>query len=230
MVAATTSDPAKTLGRLWPGSKERYYAVRRRKTTPGPLVGVDARGEVPHDRVVARTALAKAQHRGAATAACAVRPVERRLPARRPSPGARRGGRLDLGIRFVRRAHDRRARRRFVGDDLDVPRRAPRARRRVAGSPLARRLLRARDEPAEHARAGGRGQGDGPGRLRSADRRRRQSAAPVGDRQGWRDPYPMARPCAARAAGARCTGGYANEQFAYRGAADRGMRAREPGP
>ena len=29
-VAATTSDPAKTLGRLWPGSKERYYAVRRR--------------------------------------------------------------------------------------------------------------------------------------------------------------------------------------------------------
>jgi carbamoyltransferase len=31
VVAATTSDPAKTLGRLWPGSKERYYAVRRRK-------------------------------------------------------------------------------------------------------------------------------------------------------------------------------------------------------
>jgi carbamoyltransferase len=37
VVAATTSDPAKTLGRLWPGSKERYYAVRRRKTRPGPL-------------------------------------------------------------------------------------------------------------------------------------------------------------------------------------------------
>ncbi len=37
MVGATTSDPAKTLGRLWPGSKERYYAVRRRKTAPGPL-------------------------------------------------------------------------------------------------------------------------------------------------------------------------------------------------
>jgi carbamoyltransferase len=35
VVAATTSDPAKTLGRLWPGSKERYYAVRRRKTFPG---------------------------------------------------------------------------------------------------------------------------------------------------------------------------------------------------
>jgi carbamoyltransferase len=34
-IAATTSDPAKTLGRLWPGSKERYYAVRRRKAFPG---------------------------------------------------------------------------------------------------------------------------------------------------------------------------------------------------
>ena len=40
VVAATTSDPAKTLGRLWPGSKERYYAVRRRKTPPGPLAGL----------------------------------------------------------------------------------------------------------------------------------------------------------------------------------------------
>ena len=37
VVAASTSDPAKTLGRLWPGSKERYYAVRRRKTPPGSL-------------------------------------------------------------------------------------------------------------------------------------------------------------------------------------------------
>ena len=40
VVAATTSDPAKTLGRLWPGSKERYYAVRRRKAPPGPLAGL----------------------------------------------------------------------------------------------------------------------------------------------------------------------------------------------
>jgi carbamoyltransferase len=40
VVAATTSDPAKTLGRLWPGSKERYYAVRRRKTMPGALAGM----------------------------------------------------------------------------------------------------------------------------------------------------------------------------------------------
>lgn len=37
IVAASTSDPAKTLGRLWPGSKERYYAVRRRKAMPGAV-------------------------------------------------------------------------------------------------------------------------------------------------------------------------------------------------
>jgi carbamoyltransferase len=37
LVAASTSDPAKTLGRWWPGSKERYYAVRRRKAWPGVL-------------------------------------------------------------------------------------------------------------------------------------------------------------------------------------------------
>jgi carbamoyltransferase len=35
LVAASTSDPAKTLGRWWPGSKERYYAVRRRRAYPG---------------------------------------------------------------------------------------------------------------------------------------------------------------------------------------------------
>ena len=40
LVAASTTDPAKTLGRWWPGSKERYYAVRRRKALPGPLAGL----------------------------------------------------------------------------------------------------------------------------------------------------------------------------------------------
>lgn len=40
VVSASTSDPAKTLGRWWPGSKERYYAVRRRKANPGPLAGL----------------------------------------------------------------------------------------------------------------------------------------------------------------------------------------------
>jgi carbamoyltransferase len=40
VVATSGSDPAKTLGRWWPGTKERYYAVRRRKSTPGPLAGL----------------------------------------------------------------------------------------------------------------------------------------------------------------------------------------------
>jgi len=35
VVAASTFDVAKTLGRWWPGSKERYYAVRRRTADPG---------------------------------------------------------------------------------------------------------------------------------------------------------------------------------------------------
>jgi carbamoyltransferase len=40
LVAISTADPAKTLGRWWPGSKERYYAVRRRKGAPGALAGL----------------------------------------------------------------------------------------------------------------------------------------------------------------------------------------------
>ena len=39
-VATCTCDPAKTVGRLWPGSKERYYAVRRRKAAAGLLSGL----------------------------------------------------------------------------------------------------------------------------------------------------------------------------------------------
>jgi carbamoyltransferase len=37
LVAVSTFDPAKTLGRWWLGSKEQYYAVRRRRAMPGPL-------------------------------------------------------------------------------------------------------------------------------------------------------------------------------------------------
>lgn len=40
VVAVSTCDPAKTLGRWWPQSKLRYYAVRRRKARPGPLAGL----------------------------------------------------------------------------------------------------------------------------------------------------------------------------------------------
>jgi carbamoyltransferase len=36
-VAISTSDPAKTLARCVPWTKERYYLVRRRKAAPGPL-------------------------------------------------------------------------------------------------------------------------------------------------------------------------------------------------
>jgi len=37
VVAVSTFDPAKTIGRWWLGSKERYYAVRRRQAGLGPL-------------------------------------------------------------------------------------------------------------------------------------------------------------------------------------------------
>ncbi|MPZ20810.1 MAG: hypothetical protein GEV06_23305 [Luteitalea sp.] len=40
VVAVSTSDPAKALGRWSPGSKERYYAVRRRTQRPGPFAGL----------------------------------------------------------------------------------------------------------------------------------------------------------------------------------------------
>jgi carbamoyltransferase len=35
VVSFSTFDPAKTLGRWWPGTKEKYYAVRRRQARPG---------------------------------------------------------------------------------------------------------------------------------------------------------------------------------------------------
>src|SRR6478752_9701944 len=37
VVAASTSDAAKTLGRVFPSTKEQYYRVRRRKAPPGRL-------------------------------------------------------------------------------------------------------------------------------------------------------------------------------------------------
>jgi len=43
VVAASTFDPAKTIARWWPGSKERYYAVRRRQTQPGALSALTRR-------------------------------------------------------------------------------------------------------------------------------------------------------------------------------------------
>jgi carbamoyltransferase len=40
LVAVPTFDPAKTIARWWPGSKERYYAVRRRQAKPGPFAAL----------------------------------------------------------------------------------------------------------------------------------------------------------------------------------------------
>jgi carbamoyltransferase len=40
IVAISTFDPAKTLGRWWPASKERYYTIRRRQAPPGPLAAL----------------------------------------------------------------------------------------------------------------------------------------------------------------------------------------------
>ena len=40
IVAASTTDPAKTLSRWWPAGKEQYYAVRRRHARPGALSAV----------------------------------------------------------------------------------------------------------------------------------------------------------------------------------------------
>ncbi|HTU99743.1 MAG TPA: carbamoyltransferase N-terminal domain-containing protein, partial [Luteitalea sp.] len=39
-IAISTSDPAKALGRIWPGSKERHYQVRRRLAAPGAMSAV----------------------------------------------------------------------------------------------------------------------------------------------------------------------------------------------
>ncbi|MFQ5493042.1 MAG: carbamoyltransferase C-terminal domain-containing protein [Candidatus Dojkabacteria bacterium] len=39
-VAFSTTDPAKTLTRVFPATKKRYYAIRRKKTAPGKLTGI----------------------------------------------------------------------------------------------------------------------------------------------------------------------------------------------
>ena len=43
--APTTSDPAKTLTRVFPAMKENYYKLRRRLTPPGPLHGLKQRAK-----------------------------------------------------------------------------------------------------------------------------------------------------------------------------------------
>ena len=112
----STSDPAKTLGRWWPGSKERYYAVRRRKARPGRAGGPHSRGEVPHDGMVARACLDGAQPDRAAprarartgwrTPSSASSTITRRM--RRPRRGP--SGFAPCAVRDDRRTRRRRCR------------------------------------------------------------------------------------------------------------------------
>lgn len=68
--AGTTSDPAKTLTRLFPSMKESYYRLRRRLAPPGPLHGLTVRAkysltQLPTNRVLrawARRTLAAELH------------------------------------------------------------------------------------------------------------------------------------------------------------------------
>lgn len=67
VVAVSTTDVAKAIGRLWPSSKERYYQVRRRKTNPGLATAVTRRakywvtelGPNPVSRAISRACLAR---------------------------------------------------------------------------------------------------------------------------------------------------------------------------
>jgi carbamoyltransferase len=45
VIAACTSDIAKTIGRCYPSTKERYYAVRRRKVAPGSVASLVKMGK-----------------------------------------------------------------------------------------------------------------------------------------------------------------------------------------
>jgi carbamoyltransferase len=45
VVACCTSDVAKTLGRVFPSTREAYYQLRRRKSKPGPLAQVRKRAK-----------------------------------------------------------------------------------------------------------------------------------------------------------------------------------------
>ena len=122
VVAVSTSDPAKTLGRWWPASKERYYAVRRRKARPGALAALTRGGQVPDDRVVARASLAAALSRIALRASSpgtGWRTPSCRLVDHHEAHAA--AAAWASGFDAVRGAHDRRPRRRPVGDHLRIP-------------------------------------------------------------------------------------------------------------
>ena len=182
IVAASTSDPAKTLSRWWPGSKERYYAVRRRRAQPGPFADLTRRVKYRMTEWPSTPRLCRAQPPRAPTTARSPRVVPCRAAAVRSSRGARVGGGVGRRERTAGDRDDRRRRRRALVHHLDVSRRAAAAGGGIERALFARRVFRARDQPAEHAGARRRREGDGAGGLRVADRRRGQSARCRGSR------------------------------------------------
>ena len=120
LVAVSTFDPAKTIGRWWRGSKERYYAVRRRQARPGPLAELTRAlkyrmtewppGPISH-------ALSRRALRGPLAQPRALARASSRLVDHHEAHAAAAAWAVDL--RALRGGDDRRRRRRPLVDDLD---------------------------------------------------------------------------------------------------------------
>ena len=208
--------PPRRSAAVWPGSKERYYAVRRRKAPPGPLAGLTRAVEVPDHRVGARAGLDGRSAGRAAAAARAARARARRrsgssiITRRTPPAAAWASGFAPCAVLTID----------GLGDGLSATISAFRDGRleRVAASPArsslgvffehVTNLLNMRELEDE-------------GKVMAlAD-----YAAPIADDDNPLLPLVRVRdgvietarpgPRAAAGAGARSTGGIANEQFAY---------------
>src|SRR5262249_25674442 len=160
------------------GSKERYYAVRRRKARPGPLAQLTRAlkyrvTEWPPGPVfdkLSRLALRTPLARQGLSRARLVLVDHHRAHA---AGAAWAAGFAPCAVLTID----------GVGDGLSSTISSFRDGRleRVVASPaiLARRVLRARDQPAQHARARRRRQSDGVGGLCRPNRRRGQPVAVV---------------------------------------------------
>ena len=214
VVAVSTSDPAKTLSRWWPGSKERYYDVRRRRARPGPFAELTRALKYrvtewpsgPVCRALSRMALRRLLARHALSRA------DLRLIDHHEAHGAAAAWAAG-GAPWAVLTID------GVGDGLSSTISIFRGGRleRIAAS-TARCSLGVFFEhvtaPPEHAGARRRGQGHGPGRLRRADPRRGQPAALV-DPCARRRHRNRARGPQPQAGAGRIHWRYPNEQFAY---------------
>ena len=167
LVAASTTDVAKTLARWFPSTKERYYALRRRQTEPGPLASFQRHlkyrltelGSGRSSRYLSQVALRHTlretgidgtdvvlfdHHECHAIAAaqtcgqpCVVLTVDGLGDGLSSTVSVCHGGKLERGYG-------------------------------QPGQRIPRGLLRARDAAPQYARAGGRREGHGLGRLRLA--------------------------------------------------------------